>query len=225
MFYILLNSISIFSGFFIGKKVGDYVDSTARVGNLIVGFLLIFLGGKMMFNLKAELQTLLLVGLCITSYLLCSAIIPKINFLKISISKNHEVDKKPASNIRDITDLSLLFCLGPVAFLGALEICHTGSGSIYIVKSIADGVISTLLSKSYHTKQVFISSVIVFLFQFSLVIIFRVMNIDSVDYLLEKLFFFGGVALILIGLNSAFKMNFSAARILPGAVISFLVSI
>ena len=114
---------------------------------------------------------------------------------------------------------SLLFCVGPLTILGAIEDASGKTPQLYIIKGTLDGFMMIIFSALYGIGAIF-SAASVFIVQGSLTLFGT-----SLDALLTKrmrleLFAAGGLAVLAIGLNLLEIKKIRLGSLLPGLVIT-----
>jgi hypothetical protein len=118
---------------------------------------------------------------------------------------------------------TLLFCIGPLTILGAIEDASGRTPQLYIIKGTLDGFMTVVFTAVYGIGAIF-AAVSVFVVQGTLTIFGT--GIDSIltDRMRVELFAAGGIAVMAIGLNLLEIKKIRLGSLLPGLVITpFLV--
>ena len=118
---------------------------------------------------------------------------------------------------------TLLFCIGPLTILGAIEDASGRTPQLYIIKGTLDGFMTVVFTAVYGIGAIF-AAVSVFVVQGTLTIFGT--GIDSIltDRMRIELFAAGGIAVMAIGLNLLEIKRIRLGSLLPGLVITpFLV--
>ena len=114
---------------------------------------------------------------------------------------------------------SLLFCVGPLTILGAIEDASGKTPQLYIIKGSLDGFVSIMFAAMYGIGVAFSASSVLVV-QGSLTL--GGAGLDAVldDRMRTELFAAGGIAVIGIGLNLLQVTKIRLANLLPGLVIT-----
>lgn len=114
---------------------------------------------------------------------------------------------------------TLLFCVGPMTILGAIEDASGKTPQLYIIKGTLDGFMSIILAATYGIGAVF-SAVGVFVVQGLLTL--GGTGIDSIldDRMRTELFAAGGFVVIAIGLNLLRITKIKLGSLLPGLLLT-----
>jgi uncharacterized membrane protein YqgA involved in biofilm formation len=122
---------------------------------------------------------------------------------------------------------SLVFCVGAMAIMGALEDGLTGNHRTLIAKSLIDGIASVIFASTMGIGVLF-SAVPVFLYQGGITLAARAVNPYLSPGVVAEITSTGGLLIVAIGLNLLGAARIRVADLLPGvfaaAVISFFVS-
>jgi uncharacterized membrane protein YqgA involved in biofilm formation len=114
---------------------------------------------------------------------------------------------------------TLLFCIGPMTILGAIEDASGKTPQLYIIKGTLDGFMSIIFTASYGVGAMF-SAVGVFVVQGLLTL--GGTGIDGIldDRMRTELFAAGGFVVISIGLNLLRITKIKLGSLLPGLVLT-----
>lgn len=114
---------------------------------------------------------------------------------------------------------SLLYCVGPLTILGAIEDATGKTPQLYIIKGSLDGFMSIIFSAVYGIGVMF-SAVSVFIVQGTLTLLGT--SLDSLldDRMRTELFAAGGLAVVAIGLNLLSIKKIRLGSLLPGLVVT-----
>lgn len=114
---------------------------------------------------------------------------------------------------------TLLFCIGPMTILGAIEDASGRTPQLYIIKGTLDGFMSIIFVSVYGIGAAF-SAVSVFLVQGLLTL--GGTGIDSLldDRMRTELFAAGGFAVLAIGLNLLEIKKIKLGSLLPGLIVT-----
>ncbi len=117
---------------------------------------------------------------------------------------------------------TLLFCVGPLTILGAIEDASGKTPQLYIIKGTLDGFMTIIFAAVYGVGALF-AAVSVFVVQGTLTIFGT--GLDSLldDRMRIELFAAGGIAVMAIGLNLLDIKKIRLGSLLPGLLITPLL--
>lgn len=114
---------------------------------------------------------------------------------------------------------SLLYCIGPLTILGAIEDATGKTPQLYIVKGSLDGFMSVMFAAVYGVGVMF-SAVSVFVVQGFLTILGTTLDSVLDERMRIELFAAGGIAIIAIGLNLLAIKKIRLGSLLPGLFVT-----
>lgn len=117
----------------------------------------------------------------------------------------------------------LIFCVGSMAILGAFDEGLRGDPKILFTKAMLDGFTSIALASTYGAG-VLLSSIPVFLYQFSLTLLAGSVQQFFTPELITQLTATGGVLILGIGLNLLELLSIRLSNLLPSLVIVVILS-
>jgi hypothetical protein len=132
---------------------------------------------------------------------------------------------KPDNESKFVTGFvtaTLLFCVGPLTILGAIEDASGKTPQLYIVKGTLDGFMMIIFSALYGIGALF-SAASVFVVQGSLTLFGTSLDTLLNDRMRLELFSAGGLAVLAIGLNLLEIKKIRLGSMLPGLVITPLL--
>lgn len=109
---------------------------------------------------------------------------------------------------------SLVFCVGAMAIVGALDSGLRGDNSTLIAKALLDGVIAVFLSSSLGIG-VALSALAVFIYQGAIAIMSTWLAPLLTDAIINEMSAVGGLLIIGIGLNMIYDKHISVGNLLP----------
>jgi uncharacterized membrane protein YqgA involved in biofilm formation len=120
--------------------------------------------------------------------------------------------------VKGFVTATLLFCIGPMTILGAIEDASGKTPQLYIIKGTLDGFMSIIFVAAYGIGAAF-SAVSVF------VVTLGGTGIDSLldDRMRTELFAAGGFCVMAIGLNLLEIKRIKLGSLLPGLIITPLL--
>lgn len=141
------------------------------------------------------------------------------SWLKNKFAKN-ETDE--STFVQGFVTATLLFCIGPMTILGAIEDASGRTPQLYIIKGTLDGFMSIIFVAAYGIGAAF-SAVSVLVVQGILTLAGT--GIDSLlsDRMRIELFAAGGFSVLAIGLNLLEIKKIKLGSMLPGLIITPLL--
>lgn len=135
------------------------------------------------------------------------------------IRKRFAKRQDPGPFISGFVTASLLFCIGPLTILGAIQDASGQTPQLYIIKGTLDGFMSVIFG-AIHGVGVLFSAVSVFIVQGTLTLFGT--SLDSLlnDRMRVELFATGGLAVMAIGLNLLEIKKIRLGSLLPGLIIT-----
>lgn len=115
----------------------------------------------------------------------------------------------------------LLFCMGSMTILGAIEEGVQGSRDLYYIKSLMDGISSIALASGLGAGVLF-SIVPLFIYQAGLTWLASVFGAFMPALMMNSLTATGGVLLVGLGLNILEVTKISILNLLPSLLVSLL---
>ncbi|MGI9537205.1 MAG: DUF554 domain-containing protein [Desulfocapsaceae bacterium] len=122
---------------------------------------------------------------------------------------------------RGFITASLVFCVGSMAIVGALESGLTGNHQTLFAKSILDGVTSLIFASSLGIGVLF-SGVVVFLYQGIITLTAVFMKNLLVAETIAQMTSVGGLLILAIGLNLLGITKIRVGNLLPGIFLPLL---
>jgi hypothetical protein len=113
---------------------------------------------------------------------------------------------------------SLVFCVGAMAIVGALESGLTGNHQTLFAKSLLDGVTSIIFASTLGIGVIF-SSVSVFVYQGAITIAAAYLKPFLTDGVVAQMSAVGGLLIVAIGLNILDIKKLRIGNMLPGLFI------
>ena len=127
-----------------------------------------------------------------------------------------------SSFVNGFVTATLLFCVGPLTILGAIEDASGKTPQLYIIKGTLDGFMTIIFAAVYGVGAIF-SAVSVFVVQGSLTIFGTSLDSLLSDRMRLELFSAGGLAVIAIGINLLEIKKIRLGSLLPGLVLTPLL--
>ncbi len=118
---------------------------------------------------------------------------------------------------------SLIYCVGPMAILGAFDEGLRQDPTLILTKSMLDGFASIALAATYGVGVLF-AAVPVFLYQFSLTLFAGVLAGVFSQPVIDQLTATGGLLIMGIGINLLELTRIPVANLLPALVIIVILA-
>ncbi len=132
-----------------------------------------------------------------------------------------KVGKGEGTIAKGFVTASLIFCVGSMAIVGALQSGLTGNHEMLIAKSIIDGFTSIILASTMGIGVIF-SAIIIFLYEGGIAL-----GASSIkDYLssevINEISAVGGLLIAALGLNFLDVKRIKVANMLPALLVPFI---
>ena len=219
----IINTATVLAGGGLGLLIGNRIPDRIRVIIVqVIGLVTIAIGLRDVMN--TDNMVFPLVGMVL------GAIIGELLRIEDRLEDLGELLRrkftKPESESKFVTGFvtaTLLFCVGPLTILGAIEDASGKTPQLYIIKGTLDGFMMIIFSALYGVGAIF-SAASVFLIQGSLTLFGTSLDALLTDRMRLELFAAGGLAVLAIGLNLLEIKRIRLGSLLPGLVITpFLV--
>lgn len=117
---------------------------------------------------------------------------------------------------------SILFCVGSMAIIGAIEAGMNGSTETFMIKSVLDGMTSLVFGSTLGIG-VALSAIPTFLYEGALVLMSGFLEPYISDVLLADLTSVGGIMILAIGFGILEIKDLKVANMLPAFVVVILI--
>ena len=138
------------------------------------------------------------------------------------IRKRFAKRQEPGPFISGFVTATLLFCIGPLTILGAIQDASGATPQLYIIKGTLDGFMSVIFG-AIHGVGVLFSAVSVFVVQGTLTLFGTQLDSLLNDRMRIELFATGGIAVMAIGLNLLDIKKVRLGSLLPGLIVTPLL--
>jgi uncharacterized protein len=135
------------------------------------------------------------------------------------IRKRFAKRQDPGPFISGFVTATLLFCIGPLTILGAIQDASGETPQLYIIKGTLDGFMSVIFG-AIHGVGVLFSAVSVFVVQGTLTLFGTQLDSLLNDRMRIELFATGGLAVMAIGLNLLDIKRIRLGSLLPGLIVT-----
>ena len=218
----LINTATVLVGGSVGLIIGDRIPD--RIRTIVVQVIgLVTLGLGLSDVLKTHNMVFPLVGMVlggIVGELL--AIERRLEGLGEVIRRRFARNQEPGKFVNGFVTATLLFCIGPLTILGAMQDATGETPQLYIIKGTLDGFMNVIFGAIYGIGAVF-SALSIFVVQGSLTLGGSALDNLLNDRMRIELFSAGGFAVMAIGLNLLEIKKIRLGSLLPGLVITPLL--
>ena len=143
-------------------------------------------------------------------------------WMESKFSRNSETEDRNRF-IHGFLTTTLIFCIGPMAILGALEDGITGNFNTLVIKSVLDGFAAMAFASTLGAGVLF-SSVMVLLYQGAISLLARQIQSIMTETMIMELTATGGVILAGIALSNLLEIKkIRTASFLPALFIAPLI--
>jgi uncharacterized membrane protein YqgA involved in biofilm formation len=217
-----INTATVLVGGSVGLIIGDRIPD--RIRTIVVQVIgLVTLGLGLSDVLKTHNMVFPLVGMVlggIVGELL--AIERRLEGLGEVIRRRFARNQEPGRFVNGFVTATLLFCIGPLTILGAMQDATGETPQLYIIKGTLDGFMNVIFGAIYGVGAVF-SALSIFIVQGSLTLGGSALDNLLNDRMRIELFSAGGFAVMAIGLNLLEIKKIRLGSLLPGLVITPLL--
>jgi uncharacterized membrane protein YqgA involved in biofilm formation len=222
----IINTVLVLAGSGVGYFVGHRIDEKVRVTVVqTVGLVTIALGvsdaigtHNMVFPLVG-----MVIGAIIGELLHIEERLESLGrvlqgrFAKSAPDSGAENSER--SFVTGFVTATLLFCVGPLTILGAIEDATGQTPQLYIIKGSLDGFIAIIFTATYGIGVAF-SALSVFVVQGTLTLLGTLLDSALDDRMRIELFAAGGLAVIAIGVNLLELKRIRLGSLLPGLLVT-----
>jgi uncharacterized membrane protein YqgA involved in biofilm formation len=131
-------------------------------------------------------------------------------------------NQEPGKFINGFVTATLLFCVGPLTILGAMQDATGETPQLFIIKGTLDGFMNVIFGAIYGVGAIF-SALSIFVVQGSLTIGGTALDSLLNERMRTELFAAGGLAVMAISLNLLEIKKIRLASLLPGLVVTPLL--
>ncbi|MET4562596.1 putative membrane protein YqgA involved in biofilm formation [Lysinibacillus parviboronicapiens] len=220
----LINALLIIAGALVGRIFKNIPESMKSTVLSIIGLAVALLGIKMGFvsDNFIILVVSLVVGTVIGEWLDLDKQMNRLGQWVESLFSKNRTDDNQISIAEGFVTASLIFVVGSMAVIGALDSGLRNDHNVLITKGIIDGFTSIILASTLGIG-VLLSAVPVFIYQGIIALCAGVISAYIPDAALQmfitEMTAVGGVMILAIGLNIAGLTKIKAANLLPGIVV------
>lgn len=216
-----LNALFIVIGAFVGRLFKNIPESMQQTVMVIIGLVIAVLGIQM--GLESDnfiiIVVSLVIGTVIGEWLNLDG---KFNRFGLWVESLFGKRAQKGTIAQGFVTASLIFVIGSMAIIGALDSGLRNDHNVLITKGIIDGFMSIILASTLGIG-VMLSAVPVFLYQGAMAIFAGVISTyiptEALDLFIKEMTATGGIMILAIGLNIAGLTKIRVANLLPAIVI------
>ncbi len=217
----LVNVLAIVAGTLLGLLFRKGIPERARQTLFqAIGLAVILIGLKMGFSAENELLVIIslvlggVIGEALRIDRHLDRLGERLRFLSGSRDKTF---------IEGFVTASLIFTIGAMAVMGALESGLTGSHQILFAKSALDGVTALLLASSFGVGVLF-SALPVFVYQGGITLLAEGLRPVLTEEIVRMLTATGGLLILAIGFGMVMDRKLRVVNLLPSLAVAVVVT-
>ena len=215
----LINTVTVLAGGGLGLLIGDKIPDRVRVIIVqVIGLVTLAIGLRDVMNTDNMVFPLvgMVIGAMIGEFL---KIEDRLAILGDLLRRKFAKNAGESKFVNGFVTATLLFCIGPLTILGAIEDASGKTPQLYIIKGTLDGFMMIIFSALYGVGALF-SAVSVFVVQGTLTVFGA--SLDSLldDRMRLELFAAGGLAVMAIGINLLEIKKIRLGSLLPGLILT-----
>lgn len=217
----IINIATILIGGLIGLVIGNRLPEKIRYTVMMTLGLFTFAYGVSLFMQTGNALVVLislLIGVLLGEWWKIEELLSRLGvLLEKKFNRNKGVDS--GKFIRGFLTASLLFSIGPMAVLGAIQDGLTGDFNTLAIKAIMDGITSIAFASSLGIGVLF-SSLVILIYQGGLSLLANQLQFIMSDQILAEFSAIGGIMLMGIAISSLLEIKkIRVANFLPGFII------
>ncbi len=215
----LINTFTVLAGGGLGLLIGDKIPDRVRVIIVqVIGLVTLAIGLRDVMNTDNMVFPLvgMVVGAILGEFL---KIEDRLAILGELLRRKFAKNAGESKFVNGFVTATLLFCIGPLTILGAIEDASGKTPQLYIIKGTLDGFMMIIFSALYGVGALF-SALSVFVVQGTLTV--SGASLDSLldDRMRLELFAAGGLAVMAIGINLLEIKKIRLGSLLPGLILT-----
>ncbi|ACL71095.1 DUF554 domain-containing protein [Halothermothrix orenii] len=218
----VINVVAIITGSVIGLlikgKLPDKIQKTVMDG---LGLAVILIGLQM----ALETKNILIVIFSLVIGGVTGGVInleEGLNKLAVSLEKKY-AKSGDGLFVQGFIQASLVFCVGPIAIMGAIQDGINGDPTILINKAILDGISSIAFSATFGLGVIF-SAVAVLIYQGGITLLATWAQGFLVSTIITEMTATGGLIILAIGLNILKITDIKVGNLLPSILVAILLA-
>lgn len=225
----IINSVLIIIGSIIGRLFQNIPEKMKDTVLQIIGLAVAVLGIQMGFETSNVVIVIvsLVIGAVLGEWLDLEHQINKLGKWVESLFKNRDSKVNSNSSISDaFVTATLLFVIGSMGIIGALDSGLRNNHDVLITKGIIDGFIAIILSSTLGLG-VLLSAVPILLYEGTIALLAGLISIyipeAALNLYIQEMTATGGIMILAIGLNMTGLTKIRVANLLPGIIVVGIV--
>jgi len=218
----LLNLLTVLAGSLVGLVLGDQLPTRLRENVVAgVGLFVLVMGVKFAIDTASLLYLLgaIIIGGVIGSLW---GIERRLNAFGESIQRRVAAPGATSTVAEGFVTASIVFCVGPLTFLGAIRNGLTGDGSLLLIKSVLDGFTAIAFAATLGWG-VLLSLIVILLYQGGLAAGASLFAGLLSDAQLREMSAVGGLLIVGVGLKLLRVRDVQVADYVPAIVVAPLL--
>lgn len=212
----IVNSIAIVAGAMLGillkKGIKEQYTSTIMDGMALAVVIIGIMGAMEMNNLIVVLASIVVGSIIGEKFDLDK----KLENLGVGMEKRF--GKGDSNFSKGFIMASLVYCIGAMAILGALESGLTGNHETLYAKSVLDGVSAVIFASTFGIGVAF-SAIIVFIYQGAITLLASSVKDLLTPEVINEMSSIGGILIMAIGINILGIKKVKIANMLPAIFV------
>ena len=210
----IVNSLAIILGSIIGYTTKRFVsEETGKTIIQSISLAVILIGLRSAF--KSAPDDLLLIIICLAIGTITGELLQIQSRLEqFGYFLEKKFSKKEGSIAKAFITASLVYCVGSMAIVGAMESGLSGNHQTLYAKALLDGITSIVFASSLGIGVIF-SSIAVFIYQGSITIGVSFLKPYLVENIINQMTSIGGLLILAIGLNLLLDKKINVGNMLP----------
>ncbi len=229
LFGAIINAVLVIVGSIFGRLFQNIPEQMKNTVLQIIGLAVAVLGIQMGFETSNFVIVIisLVIGAVLGEWLDLDKQITRLGKWVESLFKTRKSNSNSSTSISDaFVTATLLFVIGSMGIIGALDSGLRNNHDVLITKGIIDGFISIILSSTLGLG-VLLSAIPILLYEGMIAllagIISKYIPEAALNLYIQEMTATGGIMIFAIGLNMAGLTKIRVANLLPGIIIVGLV--
>ncbi|MCL2767826.1 MAG: DUF554 domain-containing protein [Synergistaceae bacterium] len=219
----LFNAAAIVAGGIVGLIAGRFIPEKAfKLVFQCLGLFSIYLG----FSMAGKTQGVLVVMFALLTGAIAGVILDIDGILARfgdSLKRRFDRGGKTGSFTKAFVTTSILFCVGSLSVIGAIEDGVKGDPSLFLVKGCLDGAATIIFTASMGIGAIF-SALPLLIYQGLLTFTAKWLNVFITPSMMDNLSGLGGLIIMGLGLNLLEISDIKISNLLPGVIFVLLFS-
>lgn len=221
----LVNTLAVIVGSGIGLLLHKrFPEKIRQISFQGIGLCTVVIGLQMAFTIEGPEDMLMIIFSILIGGITGEAINIEYYFNRLGELVKKRIGSSNERFTEGLITAFLLFCVGSLTILGALEEGLRGDPSLLYTKSVLDGFGSAFLSSVYGVG-VLVSAVPLFIYQGSLTWMASFLQDYVSDFVLDQVSATGGVMILGLGINLLEIKQIKISNLLPALLVVVIVSL